>query len=451
MVAEVSSCARDVAPSIEEDGASATNRTYSPSATLATFLVPKLQHLPLAFERNVHPCIRNNLASVVLLSNGFSCAELQPFAETLGCKVVVVITYGIIGWSTESNDNVEFEEKARGQEFGLPGSRHQLPGIIVVALKKQVKDDIRKSPVLTTDDEHTPTLAEGAAAHIVMSPFSNQPAAENLIFSDEHAACMGGYCKEIYELKGELWEPRTLTAITLIKSELSLVNLFNSYGAYEKDPLLAIATEGKIVAETLPDGFRPIFVVSYQCYCRGTNLFPTANMEARGLEDVWGKLLPTFGMFCAGEIGNDFEMNPCGWNSEHTAKQVTCLHSCNTIVCVVAERYDTNATIPKDLQSRQTLMAERMREAAAAAIKKEAPMPSEMVLVAYKSMSKDYKDELRGMNFFDVAVPNHNGVAFWTQPGGIPGPERYAKSTACRELDFFVSHVLRADPTRRTK
>ncbi|CAE8604541.1 unnamed protein product [Polarella glacialis] len=96
-------------------------------------------------------------------------------------------------------------------------------------------------------------------------------------------------------------------------------------------------------------------------------------------------------------------------------------------------------------------MAERMREAAAAAIKKEAPMPSEMVLVAYKSMSKDYKDELRGMNFFDVAVPNHNGVAFWTQPGGIPGPERYAKSTACRELDFFVSHVLRADPNSPNK
>lgn len=65
---------------------------------------------------------------------------------------------------------------------------------------------------------------------------------------------------------------------------------------------LPINTEGKIVAETLPEGYRPIFVASYQCYCRGTNLFPTVGMEARGLDALFGADLPTFGMFCAGGL-----------------------------------------------------------------------------------------------------------------------------------------------------
>ena len=66
---------------------------------------------------------------------------------------------------------------------------------------------------------------------------------------------MGGYCKDIYELQpsrtrapgGELerrtWVRRTLATITILKSERLMVNLFNSYGAYEKEPKLAINTE----------------------------------------------------------------------------------------------------------------------------------------------------------------------------------------------------------------
>lgn len=53
----------------------------------------------------------------------------QPFAASLGCKVIVVLTYGVIGWSAETKDNEEREEKGRGEELGLPGSKHALPGI----------------------------------------------------------------------------------------------------------------------------------------------------------------------------------------------------------------------------------------------------------------------------------------------------------------------------------
>ena len=53
----------------------------------------------------------------------------QPFAASLGCKVIVVLTYGVIGWSAETKDNEEREEKGRGSELGLPGSKHALPGI----------------------------------------------------------------------------------------------------------------------------------------------------------------------------------------------------------------------------------------------------------------------------------------------------------------------------------
>ena len=124
----------------------------------------------------------------------------------------------------------------------------------MVALKKQSEVDER-CPLLTTDDEATPTIADGAAVHVVMTPFSDQPAAEKVIFSSEHAACMGGYCKDIYELHpsrtrapgGEwerrTWVRRTLATITILRSERLMINLFNSYGAYEKEPKLAINTE----------------------------------------------------------------------------------------------------------------------------------------------------------------------------------------------------------------
>ena len=42
-------------------------------------------------------------------------------------------------------------------------------------LRKQTSEDGR-CPLLTTDDEETPTIADGAAVRVVMTPFSDQPA-----------------------------------------------------------------------------------------------------------------------------------------------------------------------------------------------------------------------------------------------------------------------------------
>ena len=186
-----------------------------------------------------------------------------------------------------------------------------------------------------------------------------------------------------------------------------------------------------------------------------------------------------------GEIGNDFELNPTGWNSQYTAEQITCLHSCNTIVCVVAERYENTAllrnksrrtlsasqrdgarsfsrsfSLSQDLAPRrppQTAMASYMRELALLM-----PLGLGSPLRRCKNRCTNlpeyvppgptnYQDFQRGMSFMDVAVPNHNGVAFWTHPGGLDGLMRYAKSEPCEQVDFFVSHALRADPSSPNK
>lgn len=158
-----------------------------------------------------------------------------------------------------------------------------------------------------------------------------------------------------------------------------------------------------------------------------------------------------------GEIGNDYELNPTGWNSQYTAEQITCLHSCNTVVCVVAERYEDVVAQPshtaRPRRASQTAMANHMRELAYAGTQ---PVPHGHTdwtnLPEYVPPGPtNYQDFQRGMGFMDVAVPNHNGVAFWTYPGGLDGPTRYAKSEPCEQVDFFISHALRADPSSPSK
>ena len=50
----------------------------------------------------------------------------QPFAATLGCKVIVVLT----GWTKDDVDE-EHKDKGRGSRgaLKLPGSNHALPGV----------------------------------------------------------------------------------------------------------------------------------------------------------------------------------------------------------------------------------------------------------------------------------------------------------------------------------
>lgn len=247
----------DITSATARSAAIAANRmksnsaSFSPSALLglppSAFLVPNVEMLEAAYKENIPGELRDNPGSMVLLSNGYSCEQLQPFAATLGCKVIVVLT----GWTKDDVDE-ERKDKDKGR-----GSR----GITLVVLRKQTSEDGR-CPLLTTDDEETPTIADGAAVRVVMTPFSDQPAGsaeEDGIVPSTHAgaACMGGHCKDIYELHrsrtrapgGEwgrrTWVRRTLATVTIPRSERLMVSLFSSYGvssygAYEKEPKLGI-------------------------------------------------------------------------------------------------------------------------------------------------------------------------------------------------------------------
>tara|TARA_B100000795_G_C22438025_1_gene300753 strand:- start:196 stop:426 length:231 start_codon:yes stop_codon:yes gene_type:complete len=50
---------------------------------LGTFLVPNVEMLEDAFKEQIHGNLRDNIGSVVLLSNGYSCEQLQVCAQCI--------------------------------------------------------------------------------------------------------------------------------------------------------------------------------------------------------------------------------------------------------------------------------------------------------------------------------------------------------------------------------
>jgi len=367
----------------------------------------------------------------------------------------MVNTHGIIGWSVDEEENVEYEENGRGADLGLPGATTGKPGITVVAVRKQ--EPGKKNPSLVTEIAAIPTLAQGAGVHIAMAPLSSQPEAEKVIFSDKHAVFLGGYAKEVFEFMGGKWEERHLAVITLMISETTMVNVFHSYGAYKlSGGLPSFNCEGQIAIETLPAGYKPVFTGSYQCFGRGCNAFGTPNVEARALDELWGKDLPTFGMYCAGEVANSFQVNPCGWNAQHKASEQSTYHSFCTCVCVFAEKCENyTCVVPAHLLHTnvdELNIAQQMSSvhfASRSAKTNVAPVSTQQA-AGFKGTG-NYKDYLQAVTFKDVGMLNRDVIAFWTWPGDMVPQDRYRKSAPVDKVDCFISHALSPDANQPKK
>lgn len=426
------------------------NNTSRPNAAISTFLCSSLQDLSKHFEELVHDDLRSNLDSVILLSIGYTAFDLQPFsyqAWRAGAKVYYVDSYGVLGWHSIQKKNVEFEEKGRGSEYGAPGHPSAFPGVVLVAVRRE--PDPR---VVVTDEGNAPTLEEGAGCHNIIARFENQPETERFMNSGTHAVGIGGFCKKVMQLNGREWENRKMVILTFMRRPDTTVNVCHSYAVYDTAGAKpASQVEGKLLASTMPAGYEVSFISNYQCFMRGWNAFSKPNVEADGLSGLFGKDIPTFGMYCFGEIGNNKNINPNGWNATHKSSEVTWLHSFCSLFCVYAEKKNRVRRINVELTNDEVGRLKSLANAREAAIITSTDHLSFDKLETYKPKSVEvganaYKNFLRGITFKDVGVPDAEGIDFWIFPDGMEVKKRFGKSKALAEVDVFVSHVLRPDP-----
>lgn len=422
------------------------NCTGEPGAALATFLCPSLAGLQQAFEHHVHPDLKKHLGGILLLSLGFQPQEVQPFARRflqMGCPVYFVETYGVLGWNVETHANAEFEERSRGSEFGAPGRPNACPGIVVVA----VRGEAEPRAVLSADGV-APSLEEGAGAHCVMARFENQPEAKRFINSPRQAVCVGGFCKKAYELKGTGWVDRHMVLLTLMRTRSTAVSTCHSYAVYNVGGARpASMAEGRRLARTMPEEYRPSFIVNFQSFMRGWNAFQSPDVEAKGLARLFGPEVPTLGMFCFGELSTSPMHNPTGWEDTPPSSEATVFHSFCSTLCVFAERAE-GAADPGPVSPMRTprsgtrTWTMELREKT-----KDAPTtaPRTSEVWAESRVEQCYKQYLRAVPFDAVAVPDGEGISFWTYPEGMEPGVRYVKSQRVSEVDIFVSHALRPD------
>ena len=438
------------------DRPSGTNITACPGSNLATFLVKGPEQLPAAFEKHVHADLRSELEAVLLLCNGYTADQVQAWSSALPCRAVFVGCFGVTGWSVDALENVEFEEKGRGREFGSPGAPDIQLGITVVALRKS--SEANKCPVLSTVPEKVPKAADGATAHIVMGAVTHQSAVDKLLTSPDHCICNGGLCKDVLEWDKDkgTWVDFGLATITFFVTENTMVNVCLSYSVFTSgDP--AFKSEARDMMESLPSNYAPVFVGAYMCFCRGINTFGKYNVESQLLAELAGTELPTFGMFCFGEIGNQARQNPNGWNSQTPSSEVSSYHSFTTCFLVYAEKI---AEAPQPGGLRCCAPIENPAEFTMPVIS-EAVVPvmtghgsvtvhqsvteADLVEVYKPGATSTYKDFQRSVCFEDVAQPTAPVINFWVWDGGMCPQECYVKSKPDPEVDIFLSHSMKQD------
>ncbi|CAE7260707.1 unnamed protein product [Symbiodinium natans] len=439
------------------DRPSGTNLTACPGSSLATFLVKRPDQLSAAFEKHVHEDLRRDLGGVVLLCNGYTADQVKGWSSKLDCPVMFVGCYGVIGWCVEDKENVEFEEKGRGREFGSPGAPEIKLGITVVVVRKSSKK--KKCPVLSFSPETVPKAADGATAHILMGSVTHQATIDKLLTSPDHCVCNGGCCKEVLEWSNGdgQWVDKGFGTITFFVTESTMVNVCISYSVWDTCGLPAFKSEAMEMVQSLPENYAPVFVGSYMCFCRGINTFGCYNKESSLLAELCGKDLPSFGMFCCGEIGNNETQNPNGWNSQTPASENSSYHTFTTCYLVYAEKIAEAPAgggirglccAPKEegpIEVIQAVPALQRSHTSGAITVHQSITERDLEFTFEPPATSTYKDFQRSVNFADVAHPAAPVINFWVWDGGMTPEECYSKSKPNPEVDIFLSHSMKQD------
>ena len=236
-------------------------------APLSTFQHHVIEELDATYERLILPDLRENLGGVLILGLGYDKDAFKPFAAKLGCPVHFVNTFGITGWSAVKDENgvpigaTELEEKNRGKEYGAGGPPEAQKGFVIIATRKD-------GPAVITDNTATaPTLDTGAVAHCVFCDFGSQGTALDFINAEDHAVCIGGFQKEAFVFADGGFQQRIQVILTLMQTETSLVNVAHSYAVYDVEGAKPLSEkEGVTMANTLPAGYKPMFLGHFQCF-----------------------------------------------------------------------------------------------------------------------------------------------------------------------------------------
>eukprot|EP00927_Polykrikos_kofoidii_P024497 TRINITY_DN22264_c0_g1_i1.p1 TRINITY_DN22264_c0_g1~~TRINITY_DN22264_c0_g1_i1.p1 ORF type:complete len:613 (-),score=89.58 TRINITY_DN22264_c0_g1_i1:216-1814(-) len=255
-----------------------------------------------------------------------------------------------------------------------------------------------------------------------------------------------------------------MVVLTVMQTANTKINVCHSHGVNDgSGPKTASAREGKIVAETMPPGFKATWVANFQCLSLGWNTFGKYNEEVNGLMGLFGEDCPVFGMYCRGEIGNCTNYNPSGWHSQRSSPDVTVMDNFCSDVFVCAERIDKVSTGSCSYQccsdSRGAAEIENMRSLTMIPVSSSTRPVGQghMTASAGSEVLKEwvpeettggkeaYKKYQRSVLFETVCASSAGGVSFWMHPGGTPLAERFSQSQESSEVEVFVSHALLPD------
>jgi len=407
-----------------------------PLGGLATFLLDdeSPQALPEAFVRHVPDGIRQNLGGIMLLSLGHEPAEFTSIAASWPKPVYFVDTFGLVGWCVKKEKNVELYEQGRGAEYGAPGPPEGHPGILVVVSRKG-----NGCPVMSVDGE-APTVGDGAVAHCLFSAFEHEADTVAFTRSEKHAVMTGGFVKRVLEFRAGGWEERKMVVLTMLKSEASLVNVCHSVIG-TAGPIPVHAESGIVLAETLPSGYLPVFICSFQSLMRGYNCFNKNDVEVDGLMELFGKTVPCFGTYLRGEIANTPQCNPLGWNNQTSSESATSFHAFMSSICVYAE-YSNSPDSTDKKQGKKT--TEEAQDQPALAEPEEIGSTVETAQVADADF-QPYMRYLRATKLPFLGLPTTSCRNFWVVPGGLTDEECYKVSIPSTYIDVFLSHAMSFD------
>ena len=97
--------------------------------------------------------------------------------------------------------------------------------------------------------------------------FGSQGTALDFINAEDHAVCIGGFQKEAFVFADGGFQQRIQVILTLMQTETSLVNVAHSYAVYDVEGAKPLSEkEGVTMANTLPAGYKPMFLGHFQCF-----------------------------------------------------------------------------------------------------------------------------------------------------------------------------------------
>lgn len=259
------------------------------------------------------PQLTVDASALLLLSLGFEPARYLRIAERVDGDAALFLAdcYGIVGFSSAEQRNIEILEQGRGAEYGGVGGDGGR-GVVAVAFCGDAVATIDELP------------ERGVDLHLVIAADGDDVER----FVEQHASAIysGGVAKATYRYTpvARRWLKVPRLALSLLRRP----GRATGTTSFTDEPREAL----RRLLDDSPAGTSVRTVGLFPCFMRGKNVYQANHVEP---DAVSGLLpgVPVYGMFCHGELG---PRQCLGFGASGDPRRLCATHSMTTIVVMHA-------------------------------------------------------------------------------------------------------------------